>query len=418
MTAMDSDSAGSVDTLVPALPGLLVLSSLFPSSVQPMAGLFIRERMFRLRDRAPLVVVAPQPWFPGQGLIRRFRPGYRPELPAAEVQQGVSVYFPRFLALPGLLRRLDGWSMALCTLPLVRRLCHQHGLRIIDAHFAYPCGQAAVLLGRWLKRPVSVTLRGTEARHLATPGLGQAALQAVRQASQVFSVSDSLRQLFIARGVPASHIEVVGNGVDLKRFRRLQRDQARAALGLTGDAPVLISVGGLVPRKGFHRVIDLLPALLLRHPGLRYLVVGGPSPEGDMGAELRAQVEGLGLQNSVVFTGPLSPDELSGPLSAADVFVLATANEGWANVILEAMACGLPVVATDVGGNAEVVSSPQLGHIVPFGDAAALQAAITQALLTPWDRDAIVAYAQANTWDRRIEQLARSFQRMAAEVSP
>jgi glycosyltransferase involved in cell wall biosynthesis len=137
-----------------------------------------------------------------------------------------------------------------------------------------------------------------------------------------------------------------------------------------------------------------------------------------MGQALRAQVQQLGLQDCVVFTGPLTPDELSAPLSAADVFVLATANEGWANVFLEAMACGLPVVTTDVGGNAEVVNSPQLGQIVPFGDAAALQTAIAQALDTPWDRDSIVAYAQANTWDLRIAQLARSFLRMAAPTSP
>ena len=111
------------------------------------------------------------------------------------------------------------------------------------------------------------------------------------------------------------------------------------------DAPVLESVGALVERKGFHRVIECLPALRRRFPGLRYLVVGGPGPEGDWGARLRRDVIDLGLQECVVFLGTLAPGELNVPLSAADVFVLATRNEGWANVLLEAMACGLPVVA-------------------------------------------------------------------------
>jgi teichuronic acid biosynthesis glycosyltransferase TuaC len=396
------------------LPCIAVFSSLFPSSVQPTSGLFIRERMFRLKDHAPLVVVAPQPWFPMQALIRHFKPGYRPALPRLETQDGITILFPRFLAVPGLLRRLDSLSMALCTLPLMRRLVRDRRVGIIDAHFAYPCGHAAVVLGRWLKLPVSVTLRGTELRHLHDPSLRELALSAVRQATQVFSVSDSLRRLFVAEGVDAGHIEVVGNGVDLKKFHARSRSEARAEFGIPDDAPVLISVGGLVERKGFHRVIELLPDLVKRHPRLRYLVVGGPSPEGDMSAALREQVHRLGLGQHVHFTGPLPPDRLAAPLSAADVFVLATANEGWANVFLEAMACGLPVVTTDVGGNAEVVNAAHLGRVVPFGDAQALKAALEEALALTWDRQRIVEYARDNTWDSRIAILAQHFCRMAA----
>jgi teichuronic acid biosynthesis glycosyltransferase TuaC len=398
-------ASGAVDRL----PCIAVYSSLFPCQSQPATGLFIRERMFRLRDRAPLVVVAPQPWFPFQGLLRWLRPGYRPDTPRREVQQGVTVHFPRFLAFPGALRSLDGLSMALCTAATMRRLRHELGVGIIDAHFAYPCGYAATLLGRWLRLPVSITLRGTETRHLRTPGLRELAVRAVRDATQVLSVSDSLRQLFVKAGVDGTRIRVIGNGVDLTKFRRVPRQAARSELGIPEDAQVLITVGGLVERKGFHRVIEVLPSLLLRYPRLRYLIVGGPSAEGDMGAGLRAQVDRLGLQSQVIFTGSLPPEQLSVPLSASDVFVLATANEGWANVFLEAMACGLPVVTTDVGGNKEVVNAPHLGQIVPFGDPAALRDALAAALADPWDRERIVAYAQENTWDRRIALLHDAF---------
>jgi teichuronic acid biosynthesis glycosyltransferase TuaC len=144
-------------------------------------------------------------------------------------------------------------------------------------------------------------------------------------------------------------------------------------------------------------------------PNLHYLIVGGPSPEGDMCEALRAQVASLGLQDCVHFLGPLPPEQLCGPLSAADVFVLATRNEGWANVFLEAMACGLPVVTTDVGGNAEVVCRPDLGAVVPFGDGAALRAAMAAALSQPWDRAAIRAHAAANTWATRVEVLTAAF---------
>src|SRR5574340_1725259 len=149
---------------------LVVFSSLFPSVARPAAGLFIRERMFRVAQHRPLVVVSPQPWFPGQSLIHRLRPGYRPPASALEMQQGVRVYHPRFLAMPGLMRRFDGLSMALGSFLLLRRL-RAEGARLIDAHFTFPDGEAATRLGRWLGLPVTITLRGTEVPHSRDPAL-------------------------------------------------------------------------------------------------------------------------------------------------------------------------------------------------------------------------------------------------------
>lgn len=386
---------------------LVVFSALFPSTVRPGAGPFIRERMFRVAQYRPLAVVSPQPWFPGQSLIRLLRPGYRLQAPALEIQQGIRVYHPRYLSVPGLLRRLDGWSMALASFGLMRKLKRQ-GARLIDAHFTYPDGEAATRLGRWLQLPVTVTLRGTEVPHSRNPVLRPRLARTLQAAAWVFSVSDSLRRLAIELGAAAEKTEVVGNGVDTARFHPVDRAAARARFGLPDSAKVLISVGGLVERKGMHRVIDCLPALIGRHPDLHYLIVGGASPEGDSRTELTAQVARLGLAGRVHFLGALPPDELKWPLSAADVFVLATRNEGWANVFLEAMACGLPVVTTDVGGNAEVVCRDELGSIVPFGDGAALQQALDNALNKDWERSAILGYAGANQWDTRVAQLLRA----------
>ena len=395
---------------------LVVFSALFPSVVRPGAGLFIRERMFRVAQHRPLAVVSPQPWFPGQGLIRWLCPGYRPQAPALEIQQGIRVYHPRYLAVPGLLRRFDGRAMALACFFLLRRLKAQ-GAQLIDAHFAYPDGEAAVRLGRWLDLPVTITLRGTEVPHSNRPRLRKRIMRTLKAADRVFSVSDSLRRLALQLGVPAERTEVVGNGVDTARFQPVDRAAARARFKLPADAKILISVGALVERKGMHRVIDAMPALIETHPDLHYLIVGGASPEGDNRAELEAQVGQRGLAGRVHFLGALPPDELKWPLSAADVFVLATRNEGWANVFLEAMACGLPVVTTDVGGNAEVVCREALGSVVPFGDAAALTKALHEALAREWNRQAILDYAQANQWDKRVAQLLRVFDGLMASSS-
>ena len=394
-------------------PRIVTLSSLFPSERQPMAGLFVRERAFRLGARVPLTVVAPQPWFPLQGLLRRWKPGFRPGAPASERQRGFEVRYPRFLSVPGMLKSLDGVFMALAAWPRLRALQREGRLDVIDAHFGYPDGRAASLLARWLGVPYTVTLRGTETRHAQDPALRPALQAALRGAARVFSVSESLRQVALQLGVPPERAIVVGNGVDLSRFYPLPQAEARAALGLPAQGPVLVSVGGLCERKGFHRVLACLPRLRQRHPGLTYLVVGGPSAEGDLTQQLRQQVRELALESCVVFAGPQPPDALRQWLSAADIFVLATRNEGWANVFLEAMACGLPVVTTRVGGNAEVVNAPELGAVVPFGDEPALEAAVDAALHTPWDRVRIRAYAEANTWDRRIDVLEREFAALA-----
>ncbi len=392
-------------------PRLIVFSSLFPNATQPTAGLFIRERMFRVGKQLPLVVVSPKPWFPGQSLIRRFRPHYRPLPARTEFQAGVEVIFPRFLAIPGMLRGLDSLFMAVASYFTLRRL-QVRGFNFIDAHFAYPDGHAAQRLGRWLGMPVTVTLRGTEVPQSRNAALVPKLRQVFRDADKIITVSDSLRQLAYSLGLAVERGQVVGNGVDANRFTPVSKAEARQRFNLPSAAKVLITVGGLVERKGFHRVIACLPALLDKHADLHYVIVGGPCPEGDMTQALKEQVAALGLNDRVHFLGSISPDDLKWPLSAADVFVLSTRNEGWANVILESMACGVPVVASDVGGNAEVVSRPDLGAIVPFDDQNALTAALNAALSRQWDAQAIRKYAEENSWDNRVEILVKVFSQM------
>ena len=386
-------------------PAVVVLSSLFPGAAQPLAGIFIRERMFRVARELPLCVVSPQAWFPGQGVVRVLRPGYRLPEPLFEEQEGVEVHRPRAWCPPGLGRRWDSYAMARAALPLLRRLRSRGRCDLIDAHFAWPDGHAAALLGRALGVPYTITLRGTEPRHLAEAALRPRVIEALRGAARVFAVCAALGELGLAAGVPEARVTVVANGVDCSTFKPLPRALAKIRLGLPPDARVLCSVGGLVPRKGFHRVIRLLPRLLERYPNLHYLIAGGAGPEGDWRARLVDEARVRGVDARVVFLGPLLPRELRVPLSAADALVLPSSNEGWANVLLEAMACGTPVVASDVGGTREVVASPALGYVFPVADDDALHDRLATALDRQWDRAALVRHARTQSWDGRIVQL-------------
>lgn len=390
-------------------PSVVVLSSLFPSAARPTSGIFIRERMFRVAQHLPLAVVSPQAWFVGQRVIQLVNPGYRLGGADFEVQDGIEIYRPRTLCMPGLGRRWDGFAMALAALPIMRRLRQVGRCAIIDAHFAYPDGYAASLLGKWLGTPFCVTMRGTEPRHLGQSALRPRVIDALKLAERVFCVSNSLRREAAAAGVAEDKLLVVGNGVDTGVFYPVPKAEARAALGIPKEAKVLVTVGALVERKGFHRVLELLPELRKQYPNLIYLLVGGGSPEGDYSATLRAKVTELGLQDIARFLGPKAPADLKFPLSASDVFVLPSSNEGWANVILEAMACGIPVVASDVGGNSEVICDEHLGSIYHFGADTGLLETLSMALHKSWDAPALVRYAKENTWDLRIRQLLDEF---------
>ncbi|WP_211165665.1 glycosyltransferase [Azoarcus sp. TTM-91] len=398
-------------------PRLVVYTRVYPNSAQPNYGLFVRERMRRVAAELDLVVVAPVPWFPFQGLLRRLRPHYRPAVPAYEEQDGIRVYHPRFFCFPGILKWSDAWLQALGSLPLMRRLKREFDYELIDSHFVYPDGAAARLLSRWLGVPYTITLRGSLLRFGRSKAQKRQIDQAIHDAARVFSVADSLRQDAISWGHAPDHLQVVGNGVDLERFRPEDQAESRRRLGLPEGVRMLVSVGGLTERKGFHRVIEVLPQLRQSHGDIHFVVAGGASPEGNNRADLEAQITALGLQDCVHLIGAKSPDELRYVYSAGDVFVLATRFEGWANVFLEASACGLPIVTTRVGGNAEVVSSDDVGLLVPYGDAEALRDALRTAFEREWKREAILEHARINAWQTRIPQLLAAFQAITAPKS-
>ncbi|MCL2876193.1 MAG: glycosyltransferase [Betaproteobacteria bacterium] len=391
-------------------PHIGVLSSRFPNSLYPNRGLFVRERMFRVARRLPLYVVSPTPWVPLEDWFRQnLNPAFRPSMPEYEEQQGIPVWFPRFLAAPGLeaLRRLDGWAMAKGAYSRFAALHNAGRLDLIDAHGAYPEGYAGVLLSRWLGVPVTITLYGDE-RARSSWRISKLR-EAFKGAVRIFAINDTLRQFALELGAPDERVEIIADGIDAECFRPRDRIAARAALGISPVAPVLISSGGVSGEKGYRRLVEALPTLSERWPGLICLLVGADSLEKTSCTELKALVEQLNLKETVRFLDALPPDGLADPLSAADVFVFTAHHECPATALLEAMACGLPVVAFDTGINRELICRSELGGLALFGDPSALKAAIDLALSRTWDRVVIRRYGEAFHWDGQVNRLCRIF---------
>jgi teichuronic acid biosynthesis glycosyltransferase TuaC len=391
-------------------PRVLVFSSLFPCPSSPQSGIFIKERMFRVARQCPLVVVAPRSWSPFDGLIRLFRPTFRPLAPRYEHIEGIDIHRPTFFSLPGLLKRLDGWSMAQGSRKVMQQLQRHFEPTLVDAHFVYPDGYAASVLAKEQGLPLTITLRGSKDEWLIGTSMEPALRVALDRAQRIFSVSDALkRDVGLKLGQAPEKLQTVRNGVDLGRFHAEDRLTARARFGLRPDDQVIVSAGWLIERKGFHRIIPLLEQLAQRHARVKLMIVGSGTSQEDMGPALHELAQRSGVADRVLFCGALAPDEMRWGYSAGDVFALATSHEGWANVFLEAMACGLPVITTQVGGNQQVVSHPGVGCTVPYWDAAAFTEALDRALGHTWDRQAITEHAQRHSWEEPIRDLVGVF---------
>lgn len=373
---------------------LLTFTTLFPNAVQPNHGVFVENRLRHLVASGDVssVVLAPVPWFPWTspcfGAWARYA-----AVPRRENRHGLDVHHPPFPAPPRL-GMLTGPTCLYHTARTALRRMLERGSRFdaIDAHYLYPDGVAAVRLGREFGLPVVVTARGSDTSQLPSYRIPRRAIRrTIQEADALIAVSAGLKDGLVALGAPADKVTVLRNGVNLDLFRPPEsRTDARTALGL-GEAKVLLSVGHLIERKGHHKVIQALAKL----PACRLLIVG----EGPERHALQALARSLGVEDRVRLEGAQPHTRLPLYYGAADVLVLASSREGWANVLLEAMACGTPVVTSPAWGSREAVSRVEAGLVVDEAIPEALAAAIDRLLAAPPDREATRAYAETFSWD-------------------
>jgi teichuronic acid biosynthesis glycosyltransferase TuaC len=375
---------------------VLVFTMVFPNPGLPLHGTFVHERIRHLAALADIRVVAPVPWYRG---LRRPSP-----LPVAAPI--LAVGHPVFWYVPKALGSLRGLFLFASTVREVGRLRKTFDFDLIDAHFAYPDGFAAVLLGRWFRRPVCITLRGTIVQWSRRPIGRWLCDWAIRHAERVIAVAENLAERARQGGVPERRIAMIANGVDGERFRLIDRAAAREHLALPEAGRLFVSVGHISPRKGFHRVIRALPRLVEACPEARLAIVGGRGAEADNSAALHALARELGLAERVLFVGAQAPDRVALWLGAADAFVLASDFEGCPNVVLEAMACGRPVVATKVGDVARMVPSFAGILVDDPEDDAALAAAMRAALTRDWDETRIRDHVARQSWDAVAQRVA------------
>jgi glycosyltransferase involved in cell wall biosynthesis len=384
----------------------LLFSTLYPNSVRPSHGIFVETRLRHLLASGEVEtrVVAPVPWFP----FRHPRFGEYAKhaaVPAHEVRNGIDITHPRYLLLPKVGMNSAPYTLARAGLKAARKLIAAgYDFDLIDAHYFYPDGVAATMIGKALNKPVVITARGTDINLIPQyPKPKQMILQATEDCAAMITVCAALKDAIVGLGGKAEKITALRNGVDLQLFQPEDKVQARAAFGMN-DQFAIASVGHLIERKGHHLVIEALAQI----PDAELYIAGG----GEEEARLRALAEQLGVTQRVHFLGAMPQAKLRTLYSAVDCLVLASSREGWANVLLEAMACGTPVVATNVWGTPEVVAAPAAGVLMDERSAGGIVRGVARLRESLPGRSATRAYAEQFGWQPTTEGQIAIFRRM------
>lgn len=406
-----SPSQAPVPSASSARPRVLVLASTFPSSIQPIHGVFVKERVkaLALRGEFDVRVVSPVPWFPPLRLFPRWYP--LSQIPAREVVENLDVVRPRYPLVPkfgGYLHsRLMLWGIS----RTVARVHKEFPFDLIDAHFVYPDGIVGALLAERYHVPVVMTARGEDMlRFPGLPVIGPAIRWGLQRASQMVALSEELAQKMRENGGDPGRIRVISNGVDTDKFQPAPQQEARRQLGLPLDRKIIIGVGYLLERKGFHLAIEALPEIRRRHPNAMLVIVGGVARWGqDYSAEIDEAIRKSGMQDHVRLIGARPPEELYLWYSSADLFTILSSREGSPNAPMEALACGIPIVATPIGSIPQMLSHPGLGVMLPERSAGAAARGIITGLETHWNRPAIRAWAVEKSWGYVAEQVAGVF---------
>jgi len=390
---------------------VLTFSTLFPNYKQPNNAVFVKHRMaavHRFFD-VDLRVVAPVPYFPN--LPYRFVDKWKTfaEIPARENIDKLPVYHPRYLVTPKVGMALYGYFMFLGVVRRVARIHKEFSFDLIDAHYIYPDGVAAILLGKVFRKPVVLSARGTDINlYPEFKTIRPLIRWALGKAGHVIAVCESLRESMVNLGIAQRKISVIPNGIDPDIFRPASQLDARQKLGLKNEEKILISVGALIELKGTHILIDALTKIH-RSGNLAFntYIIG----KGEQRDRLQKIINSHNLQDKIKLCGEVKNSDLPHWYNAADISFLGSSREGWPNVVSESLACGTPVIATSVNGIPEILRSEEYGLLVNR-DARSFATGIMAGFNKTWDREKIIDYGQSRPWAVVAQEVYTVFQRV------
>lgn len=357
--------------------------------------MFVYQRLAALAHLEELKVCSPVPWFPGLTEDAGN--------PSAQPWRDLEVYRPRFFYIPRFFKNTDARLYAFGLKTWLKTLVRDWQPDVLDAHFVWPDGVGVALLAKELGIPYVITLRGKIYECLKVPSQTRQCAEALHGAAAVISVSSKMADEAHKLGVPRERLHVISNGVDLEHFRPRDRQECRKQLGLPEAGRLLVTVAHLGHRKGHHETIRALAGL---PEDVRLMIVGGPA-QGGTAEDLQDVARAAGVAQRLILPGRQSYDKMPLYYGAADASVLASYREGCPNAVLESLACGTPVVASDVGAVPDILPVPAAGRIVPAEQVDPLRRALAEVLQQSWDAEEVVRVSGVQSWDGVAEEVRR-----------
>lgn len=390
-------------------PLILSLSTLYPNPLEPGKGLFVRHRLDAVSALVNLRLAAPVSGW--ASLSQTWQPSG-----SWNKDGNVNVLWTKWWPVPGI-PYVAPQILSANLHSILNRLAERPTL--LDAQFGFPDGPAVARVARRHRLPYTVTLRGSEVLHATYSHRRRLLAEALRGASRVLTVSERLRKFAVSMGVSEERTKTIANGVDSQIFSPApDKDSIRLRWGVPANTPLLVAAGNLIPLKGFDRLIRAVHELRLQGVSTRLVIAGMGGFDTAYESQLRALPSKLHLAEHVTFCGRLDQPDLASLMSAADLFCLSSVREGWPNVVHEAMACGTPIVASDVGAIPELLPDDRYGIKVSPTNIVALAQGIHAALHRNWNRNAILEWATSRSWHHAALELANEWGLCVSAQSP
>ncbi len=341
---------------------ILVITMLYPNSENPHFGIFIKREVESLADYFSQKIIVPRAWVPSQGIRSFFMTGVQ-----SDPVQKIDVLYKSYFPLPGaLFQPVKGLWFFLFTVGLIKKLRNEFDFDMIHAHNVYPEGFCASLIKKFFKKPLVITCRGNDLHKLPDNVLLRPMItSALNNADGIITVSRSLSRKAIDLGADPEKISVMPKGVDTRIFKPMPQPDIRKKLNLPVDKTIVLSVGWLISRKNPYSFVNILKSYT--DPDRKkflFVWIG----EGPLQSEMENEIYRNNLEEYVKFVGRKNPDEVAIWMNAADIFMLVSFSEGMPNVLYEAMACGTPVIASNVDGAAEILKHMKTGILVAPDD--------------------------------------------------
>ncbi|CAN5160888.1 glycosyltransferase family 4 protein [soil metagenome] len=382
---------------------VLTITTFFPNAAKPQRSVFVKNLVRAMQSRAEVRVISPVPYVPPFGL----KPAWQAQraIPAHAQVDGIDVDYPRFVVLPKL-EWFSGFGYFLCILGVLRRHKREGRPFVVHVHCAYPDAVGVALAAVLLKIPYVVTAHGSDINVYAERPLLRFQIRwALRRALGIIAVSRAL-EAKISRLLGSAKPQIACipcAAFDPSVFQPRRNQTAGTATGDMAPARFVVFVGLLVSIKGINFLIDAWAELQKRGKlgKADCLVILG---DGPCRSSLEQQAKDRLVEGSVQFAGTVTQIEVARRIADAHLLCLPSLNEGTPNVVIEALACGVPVVASRVGGIPDLIRDGENGMLVEPSDYVALADALEQVLGREWDAGVVASSVSSMTWQTIAER--------------